>query len=347
MRVQLSLSALLFALPVVAAVGCGAPDDSSAFDESEVATDGKADKVDSTYTYYSVRPDYRRCVAPLCGGYYVKKVNSKAAEVYVAEMSFDKAGLDEYDQQTFAVGGAIVRGWVNQKDFGSFGKMSVFAASEVWAAGSGTQTASGTYYKLNDTGIVCAKAPCFNIKESELNDKYRTTLSGVTGDLAGEAVPVLLSDDELLVSGYNRKDKQPSYVTTGKVVEISAYWKKVKHHEGPTCANVKCAAGTTCEMIEVWCFAAPCYPVPSCVMTDDHLVELASKYGFSHGDPTYEQLFFKTEADAYAHVGSSGGFVWVAFDGSNNQFVWGYNDLWAERFSIDRITGDITVTAEH
>ena len=339
--------ALLLALPVLSIVGCGESSEAE-FGTDEVAiSDGKSDQYDSTYTYYSVRPDYRRCVAPVCGGYWIKKVNSNTAERYVAEMSFDKAGLDYFDLQSFSTGGSMVRGWVNQKDFGSFGKMAVFSASEAWAAGSVGAVASGIYYKLTDKNFVCAKAPCFNIGEAKLNASYRDSLSGISGELTEDAYPALQADDELLVAGYNRKQKLANAPKDGKLVEISMFWKRVKHHEGATCANVKCVSGTMCEMIDVLCFAAPCYPVPTCVLTDDNLVQIASDYGFVHADASYEQLFFKTEADAYAHATTSGGLAWVAFDGQNNKFLWGYNDLWAERFTVDRITGDVTVTAEH
>jgi hypothetical protein len=31
-----------------------------------------------------------------------------------------------------------------------------------------------------------------------------------------------------------------------------------------TCANVRCMAGTHCEMVQVQCVRAPCDPVPEC-----------------------------------------------------------------------------------
>lgn len=33
----------------------------------------------------------------------------------------------------------------------------------------------------------------------------------------------------------------------------------------PTCANVRCAAGTHCELRQVMCVRAPCPPLPECV----------------------------------------------------------------------------------
>lgn len=352
MRLFGSLRSLVWALPLVSSLvgmGCGAPaGDELSNDDGELSADGKADGYDSTYTYYSVRHDTRRCVAPLCGGYWVKKVNSNAAEKYVAEMSFTKAGLDEYDLQTISVAGSIVRGWVNQKTFGSFGKLNVFAASEVWAAGSANPSPTGTYYRLTDKNFVCAKAPCFNIGEAKLNDNDRATLSGLGGKLAGDAGTALFEDDKLIVAGSNQKDRQTGYTKDGKIVVVSEYFRRVKHYTGSTCANVKCTADTQCEMIDVVCITAPCYPVPQCVLTDEKLVSLATAYGFPNGNEENERKYFTSEAEAYAYANTAtDGLTWVANTGARNSFVWGINDLWAVRFEIDRITGDITITAEH
>lgn len=336
--------ALLLALPLLSLAACGAPvEEDLDADESEVAVDGKADS-SSTFTYYTVRQDYRRCVFPLCGGYWVKRVNSRSAdEIYVAEMSFDRAGLDAYDLQTFSVGGSVVRGYLNQKDFGSMGRFSVFAATEVWAAGSATATPSGVFYRLTDKNLVCFRAPCFNIGEAKLNSTARpTTLSDITGALATDALTSLRVDDAILVAGVNRPTAQ-----NGKAVDISAYWTRVKHYTGPTCATVRCASGFTCEMVEVWCIKAPCYPQPTCVATDAHLIDLAKAYAFAKGDASYTKRFFNSEAEAYAAAATTPSLLWVALDGANNAFVWGENDLWAERFQIDRTTGEITTTAEH
>ena len=45
----------------------------------EAATgEGKADGLSAdNWTYYTVRPDYRKCMWPMCGGYFVKRVNSE------------------------------------------------------------------------------------------------------------------------------------------------------------------------------------------------------------------------------------------------------------------------------
>jgi hypothetical protein len=60
---------------------------------------------------------------------------------------------------------------------------------------------------------------------------------------------------------------------------------------------------------------------------------------------------FRTEAEAMAHQEPDGAeFAWLVRleDGLlKNRYVSGRNDLWAQRFEIDRLTGVVTVTAEH
>lgn len=39
---------------------------------------------------------------------------------------------------------------------------------------------------------------------------------------------------------------------------------KVEGGTKQSCANVRCAAGTHCELVQVQCVSAPCDPVPEC-----------------------------------------------------------------------------------
>lgn len=72
------------------------------------------------------------------------------------------------------------------------------------------------------------------------------------------------------------------------------------------------------------------------------------------GDGLDPDVVFKTftnEHDAERYADPDGRHVaWLVplgDDGLVKRFVSGRNDLWAQRFEIDRITGAITVTAEH
>ena len=71
-------------------------------EESDEAPAGRGDAVGATSTYYSVRRDLRRCMAPLCGGCWVKRVNRSTTrcadggnrgECYVFEIDASGLGL--------------------------------------------------------------------------------------------------------------------------------------------------------------------------------------------------------------------------------------------------------------
>src|SRR6266550_5607002 len=81
------------------------------------------DPISVNSTFYSVRPDLRRCVSPLCGGYFVKRVNMSSTrcangrfmnECYVAGIDWN--GLPQSD-----IGHLLVRGNIVAKRYGHFG----------------------------------------------------------------------------------------------------------------------------------------------------------------------------------------------------------------------------------
>src|SRR3954471_7434208 len=73
-----SLKALV-AVPLFFSVACGASgttDELAGETSADDAVDGKADAaVDGAYTYYEVYKDLRKCASPICGGYFVARLN--------------------------------------------------------------------------------------------------------------------------------------------------------------------------------------------------------------------------------------------------------------------------------
>jgi hypothetical protein len=76
---------------VLAAVAAGCA--SSAGPEEAVST---TDEALSTFawTYVTVRADQRKCMSPLCGGYFVQDVNRRTEERYVSGLDYGPADLD-------------------------------------------------------------------------------------------------------------------------------------------------------------------------------------------------------------------------------------------------------------
>ncbi len=90
------------------------------------------------------------------------------------------------------------------------------------------------------------------------------------------------------------------------------------------------------------------------VLSASQLLQRAREYVWAGPiEPGYVRKVFATEAAAYAWQQSNlpdGGLEWLARDGEtilSARFVEGTNDLWSQRFDIDRVTGVVTVTHEH
>ena len=210
---------------------CGSDDNTSSSadpiesiedDQTEDSAEAKADAV-SSFTYYSVRHDMRRCVSPLCGGYWVKRVNQTytfcpgggpahnpnwtTGECYVAEADFSAAGLQ-------SAGGSLWKGAVRSKTFPNFGNLHKFVGTEAWRQ-AGTTAPTGTFYRTNDLGIRCITTPCLSLKEQKLNSTVRPlSIAGL--DLAGAG-----ASDEDVQAGYAAAQQADGVLVAGTNVNVS------------------------------------------------------------------------------------------------------------------------------
>jgi hypothetical protein len=166
------------------------------------------DRLPSTSSFYSFRPDLRKCASPRCGGYFVKLVNEQrtrcadnrfAAECYVASIEWD--GQTEPDNDR-----ALLRGTMQNRGNHN-GRFGTFLVSEVWQAASANEP-SGTFFRVRDRGVRCIAAPCATHHEARLNSTISRDMAGV--DLSGagasdsalsEATAAMTSPNGLLVSG--------------------------------------------------------------------------------------------------------------------------------------------------
>ncbi len=175
-----NLSALLLTLPLAAA--CAAPETIEDDLAGELADEGEAGKADDngTFTYYTIERDTRRCVSPLCGGYWVSRIQrdktecadgSKAARCYVAELDESVLGADVDLLGEIEADRIILRGEIVDATFGDFGNLGRFVASEAWVAGAaaGSPDLDAVFVKVEQTGIRCWAAPCADKAEYKLN----------------------------------------------------------------------------------------------------------------------------------------------------------------------------------
>lgn len=204
------LSVVVGALLVTAC--SGAPDVAT---EDETTDEGAAALSNPDYGYFTARRDQRKCMSPMCGGWFVKRVNnsktrcvngSYASECYVA--GIDLSALGQISESV-EIGSAVLRGAIRSSQINGQ-RWGSFAANEAWVGQTGSQP-SGSFYRAKDNGIRCIKAPCPSVSARKLDTSASRRLTDV--DLSATATPatqqqidaamqdVFASPDGLIVAG--------------------------------------------------------------------------------------------------------------------------------------------------
>ena len=160
--------------------------------------------------YYLVRQDMRRCMSPLCGGYFVKRVNQSwtrcgdrrwRRECYVAEVDWN-------GQPEVEAGKALLRGDIIARLFPRFGNLGALRVSESWQSPSGN-AATGTFYRARDRGVRCITHPCLTHSATKLGFTFTKNIAGVdlaasgaTGEMISEAAAAMTHPGGVIVAGY-------------------------------------------------------------------------------------------------------------------------------------------------
>lgn len=122
-----------------------------------------------SFTYYTATADRRRCAAPRCGGFFVSSVNAAQTRCadgelrkacYVADVDFGalRLGADPGAEFRAQPERFLLRGAQDPVGFAQ-GELGVLRVSEVFAGSAGV-TASGTFFRVRATGVVCVTSPC-------------------------------------------------------------------------------------------------------------------------------------------------------------------------------------------
>jgi hypothetical protein len=195
-----SLAAAAMAVPLVLSACSSSVEDELAGETAadDAAGDGKADAaVDGAYTYFEVTADLRKCLSPVCGGYFMKRLNrstTKCADgsykpsCYVPSLDWSEAGLGD-DQQAKLVDAsnkdatldgvyAIARGRFVSRTYPGHGNMGVFKVTEAWVA-EGDGVSDGVFVKAKDNGIRCIVAPCPSTTEKALNTSRSANIAEI------------------------------------------------------------------------------------------------------------------------------------------------------------------------
>ena len=141
----------------------------------------------SNSTFYLARPDLRKCASPMCGGYFIRRVNSgltpcvngrQMSECYVTTIDWN--GLAEAE-----INKALLRGSIVAKGNRN-GRYGVLKVTEIWVAADDDKP-YGDFYRVRDLGIRCIAAPCLTHQEAKLNTVSVRKIAGV--DLTEAGVP--------------------------------------------------------------------------------------------------------------------------------------------------------------
>jgi hypothetical protein len=263
-----SVFALGFVLVSLSA--CSANVDTPADDTNE---DALSSNRNSGYFVVTQR-DARRCVSPICGGYYVKRVNAATTscadgvsrtECYVSEINLNGLALSSTELDAFNTkltsGGALVRASIQKFVFGS-SHLGKLVATEGWAAATGSPS-TGTFYRVADNGIRCVRAPCPSTSAGKLNSAATQTVATV--DFTSTAVAAstttidaaftaLGTHDGVLVSGNVAFARCASGSTScGTTMVTNEFFLRVTHSTdtlGQACGGrgqQLCATGQFCS----------------------------------------------------------------------------------------------------
>ena len=220
---------------------------------------------DAGLPYYAFsHRDLRMCPSPVCGGMFVREVNSfltlcsdgmLSTECYVANLDLFLLGLQDNDvsrvQTAFAAKAALIRG-----SFGpfspDFSAVSVLVASEAWEE-KGTARPGKIPALFLDNGTRCITEPCFWIDASILNVPFFGTFSGLDLDSSGAAAEDIqegyrgLSSTGIIANGHLRLTSGPA--GEGFSFEASRFYLKVRN--GLSCggpAKVSCPNNMFCDI---------------------------------------------------------------------------------------------------
>ncbi len=270
-----SVFALGFAVAFLSA--CAAHVETQADDTTE---DALSSNRNSGYFVVTQR-DARRCVSPICGGYYVKRVNATKTscadgvartECYVSEINLDalalsSTGLDAFNTKLTS-GGALVRASIQKFVFGS-SQLGKLVATEGWAGATGSPS-TGAFYRVADNGIRCIRAPCPSTTAGKLNSISTQSVVGVdftstavaASTTALDAASVALGTHEgVLVSGNPASARCASGSTSCDTTMVTnEFFLRITHSTdtlGQSCGGrgqQACATGQFCS----WDLAGIC-----------------------------------------------------------------------------------------
>lgn len=165
-------------------VGCGvSSSDAVVNDVDESASDDSFELSTTRDTFLIARRDYRKCIAPMCGGYWVKDLNSTMQERYVSGFDFSGSGLsDDVQGQVFGAPDhqLVLFGRLGPKE-NRYDTRPLMVLMAYRGMPGQTFAADDKFYKVFPTKIACVTTPCRSLQTTRLN---RTTGHTMASDVS-------------------------------------------------------------------------------------------------------------------------------------------------------------------
>ena len=278
---KLEQASLFFSLLLSSAVGVAgcAADTSSDASSPNGATEEVAESEDaltgapSNFGYFVVtRHDMRKCISPICGGFFVKRLNqatttcadgTKQAECYVSGITLSGVGLSAREESELRgaveTGKALIKARMYRSKFNGL-TLGTIMASEGWLGATGSAP-DGTFYRVADNGIRCITAPCPSTTAYGLNGaddhnlikvNLASTATPADQDALDRAAAALGTKEGIMIAGGIALPKCLPTAKCGPFAMASEFYLRVTHSEGNGCGGrggASCGAGQFCMWI--------------------------------------------------------------------------------------------------
>jgi len=230
--------------------------------------------------YFTIKPDFRKCISPICGGWFVNAVNRRVTQCpngtvkkvcYVSTDKINIAGLSDVQiarlRQAMEESRVLIQGRLSTKvDHG------LLEIDNAWLSAS-DQPPSGRFVSVSDNGIRCIVGPCPSYDGQILNRYFVKSLAGYDlsaveasdGQLA-LAQEAVNSEDGLPMAGSFIEVTGPAGSAQG--IAASQFYLKVESMGPKMCLPTGCS-GQICADTDVvstceWRPEYACYSSASC-----------------------------------------------------------------------------------
>jgi len=284
MRSILGFTALP-AIVIGALGGCAAPPYSS--DEPVSDGQGTYDVATTNTAYFEIWSDLRKCASPMCGGWFVARVNhaktvcadgASRAECYVWNFDTTALGVTGRELDGFYAGlfaqTNIVRGDLSTQSVVGH-QVGLFTATEAWQAGAATGAPEGVWVEAKDNGNRCITTPCPDMTEHKLNSVLAANIadldfspSGATDDEIAKAWDGYAKDGLIVVGDRYFEGKYKGRTVTQFYTRMQP-----SASSGPACIVTGCN-GEVCAAEKVitectWKDQYACYADATCAKQAD------------------------------------------------------------------------------